>query len=234
MYLVHQNDLVDREKSHKHHPKKQTVTPQQFVDYLANTRNLKPSQAVLKACELLGVTKSLFYKWLNGTKNPHPGKLDHMVLIIKNDALEKYTDKMEQYLTNKIKKQSMDTKKPNAKDEVIEKLIKYNAEHPGPFPEYPQIKRVDWYATNDERDIGNIQAIHAAGLKDSIIVTVNGSLRLKDPEEDVELKKTVAEIIELMQPLRTETDDSFAAAPWKTQKIIVYLKYPKRVIQKKD
>lgn len=208
----------------------QTVTPQEFVDYLTHAYNLKSSQSIIKACELLGVTKSLFYKWLNGTKTPHPGKLEHMGLIVQNDTLEKYTGKLEQYLTNKIEKPSMNSKK----DEVIAKLIKYNAEHPGPFPEYPQIKRVDWYATNNERDIENIKAIHAAGLKDSIIVTVNGSLRLKDPNEDVELKKTVAEIIELMQPLRTEAEENYASAPWKTQKIIVYLKYPNRVIQKKD
>lgn len=157
-----------------------------------------------------------------------------MGLIVKNDTLEKYTDKLEQYLTNKIEKQSMDTKKISKKDEVIEKLIKYNAEHPGPFPEYPQIKRVDWYATNDERDIGNIKAIHAAGLKDSIIVIINGSLKRKDPNEDVELKKTVAEIIELMQPLRAEIDENYTSAPWKRQAITVYLKYPNRVIQKKD
>lgn len=65
------------------------MTPQEFIDYLAKTHNLKPSQAVLKAAELLAVTKWLVYRWLNGSKNPHPGKLNHMRLIVENDALKK-------------------------------------------------------------------------------------------------------------------------------------------------
>lgn len=44
------------------------MTPQEFIDYLAKTHNLKHSQAVLKAVELLGVTKDGIYKWLKGAK----------------------------------------------------------------------------------------------------------------------------------------------------------------------
>lgn len=77
------------------------MTPQQFIDYLTHTYNLKPPQAVLKACELLGVTKSLFYKWLNGTKNPHRGKLNHMRLIVENDALKKRVEALEEKLNQK-------------------------------------------------------------------------------------------------------------------------------------
>lgn len=74
------------------------MTPQEFIDYLAETHNLKHSQAVLKAVELLGVTKDGIYKWLKGAKNPHPGKLNHMRLIVENDALKKRVNELEEKL----------------------------------------------------------------------------------------------------------------------------------------
>lgn len=77
------------------------MTPQEFIDYLAKTHNIKPSQAVLKAVELLGVTKGGIYKWLKGAKNPHPGKLNHMQLIVENDALKKRVRELEEKLNGK-------------------------------------------------------------------------------------------------------------------------------------
>lgn len=79
----------------------QAMTPHQFIDYLAKTHNIKRSQAVLKAVELLGVTKDGIYKWLKGSKNPHPGKLNHMQLIVENDALKKRVRELEEKLNQK-------------------------------------------------------------------------------------------------------------------------------------
>lgn len=77
------------------------MTPQEFVDYLSKTHNIKPSKAVLMAVELLGVTKDGIYKWLKGAKNPHPGKLYHMRLIVENDALKKRVKELEEQLERK-------------------------------------------------------------------------------------------------------------------------------------
>lgn len=74
------------------------MTPQEFIAYLAETHNIKHSQAILKAAELLAVTKWLVYRWLNGEKNPHPGKLKHMQKIIECDALEKRVKELEEKL----------------------------------------------------------------------------------------------------------------------------------------
>ncbi len=74
------------------------MTPQEFIDYLAETHNIKHSQAILKAAELLAVTKWLVYRWLNGEKNPHPGKLAHMEAIRENDALKKRVKELEEKL----------------------------------------------------------------------------------------------------------------------------------------
>lgn len=72
------------------------MNPQEFIDYLAKTHNIKPSKAVLMAAELLGVTKDGIYKWLKGAKNPHPGKRNHMRLIVENDALKKRVKELEE------------------------------------------------------------------------------------------------------------------------------------------
>lgn len=71
------------------------MTPQNFIDYLAKTHNLKHSQAVLKAVELLKVNKGLIYRWLNGKTIPHPGKLAHMQKIVECDALKKRVKELE-------------------------------------------------------------------------------------------------------------------------------------------
>lgn len=76
----------------------QHMNPQEFIDYLAKTYNLKPPQAILKASELLAVTKWLVYRWLNGEKNPHPGKLKHMQKIVECDALQKRVKELEEKL----------------------------------------------------------------------------------------------------------------------------------------
>lgn len=158
-----------------------------------------------------------------------------MGLIVKNDTLEKYTGKLEQYLTNKIEKQSMYAKKISAKEEVVEKLIKYNAEHPGPFPEYPQIKRVDWYVPGDERDINSIKVIQEVskmngyeGYASCVVLIVNGSLKRRDPNEDTQLNKSCDELRELMKPFKTEEREGAPSAPWKRKELWVYLKYPNR------
>lgn len=72
------------------------MTPQNFIDYLAKTHNLKHSQAVLKAVELLKVNKGLIYRWLNGKTTPHPGKLAHMQKIAECDALKKRVKELEE------------------------------------------------------------------------------------------------------------------------------------------
>lgn len=77
------------------------MTAKEFIDYLAQTHNIKPSKAVLMAVELLGVTKDGIYKWLKGAKNPHPGKLHHMRLIVENDALKKRVKELEEHLDQK-------------------------------------------------------------------------------------------------------------------------------------
>lgn len=77
------------------------MTPQEFIDYLAETHKIKHSKAVLLAVELLGVTKDGINKWLRGAKNPHPGKLNHMRLIVENDALKKRVDELEEKLNQK-------------------------------------------------------------------------------------------------------------------------------------
>lgn len=77
------------------------MIPQEFIDYLAKNHNTKHSQAISKAAELLGVSKTVIYKWLNGVKNPHPGKLHHMRLIVENDALKKRVKELEEKLTQK-------------------------------------------------------------------------------------------------------------------------------------
>lgn len=77
------------------------MTPQEFIDYLAETHNIKHSQAILKASELLAVTKWLVYRWLNGEKNPHPGKLKHMQKIVECDALQKRVKELEEKLNQK-------------------------------------------------------------------------------------------------------------------------------------
>lgn len=77
------------------------MTPHEFIDYLAKAHNIKHSQAVLKAVELLGVTKDGIYKWLKGAKKPHPGKLNHMQLIVENDTLKKRVRELEEKLNQK-------------------------------------------------------------------------------------------------------------------------------------
>lgn len=204
------------------------MDPHEFINYLAESYHLKPSQAVLKAVDLLGVTKAGIYKWLQGTKKPHQGKLNHMQTIVERDVLEKYTSTLEQFLLNQTNKKDMN-KKHTAKREVIEKLVKYNAEHP--HPEFPGIKRVDWYVPGDERDIDNIKAIQKVsrmqgyeGHAYCIIVTVHGSLKRSDPAEDEQLNKVCENLKDLIAPLKMEDYEGIPAAPWKTKEFLIYLK----------
>lgn len=112
----------------------------------------------------------------------------------------------------------------NAKQEIIERLTQCRTEAAG------KIHSLDWYCTNDERDIDNIKAINSAGLNDSIIVTVEGNNIRREHDTDPDLDAVVSELVAQMAPYRVEDmEDCRTHSPLHTRKFTVRLKYPDRV-----
>lgn len=46
------------------------TTPEQFIDWVKQTLNIRKTPAVEKAAGLLGVTRLTIFRWLNGTMPP--------------------------------------------------------------------------------------------------------------------------------------------------------------------
>ena len=62
------------------------TTPEQFIDWVKQTLNIRKTPAVEKAAGLLGVTRLTIFRWLNGTMPPSKTSSLLMERIIRDNT----------------------------------------------------------------------------------------------------------------------------------------------------
>lgn len=112
----------------------------------------------------------------------------------------------------------------NAKQKLIEKLTKYKEENKHRF------RNIIWSFTEDERDGVKLNALIKAGVGNMAFITIQSFNERKTA--DAELDKGAQEIIELLNPLRTEKPEKGFGSIWGEKRIAVYLKYPNKIAVK--